>query len=122
MAQDLEIHVEEREPATLVHLHGALTFNTGARLRDRIRELVADGKRKIALGLEGVNRIDSAGLGELVAAYTAVTSDGGKLALVQPSRKVADLLQVTQLITVFPVFDSVDEALAFLGHGNRPSA
>ena len=56
-------------------------------------------------------RIDSSGVGELVSAYTTVTNRGGKLKLVNMPPKVSDILQITQLITVFEVFETEDEAV-----------
>ena len=61
---------------------------------------------------EGVTTIDSSGVGELVSAFTTVTNRGGKLKLVNLPPKVNDILQITQLITVFEVYDTEDEALA----------
>ncbi len=62
--------------------------------------------------MEKVSTIDSAGVGELVSAYTTVTNRGGKLRLLNLPAKVADILQITQLITVFDVLDNEDEAVS----------
>jgi anti-sigma B factor antagonist len=59
-----------------------------------------------------VSTIDSSGVGELVSAYTTATNRGGRLKLINLPSKVADILQITQLITVFEVFDDEDEAVA----------
>ena len=59
-----------------------------------------------------VSTIDSSGIGEMVSAYTTVKNRGGKLALLNLPPKVADVLQITQLITVFDVFDDEAEAVA----------
>ena len=81
----------------------------------KIRELVdnalADSKNKIIFDLGGVSAIDSSGIGEMVACYTTVTKHGGKLKLMHLSPKINDILQVTQLITVFDVYDDEQEAL-----------
>ncbi len=57
-----------------------------------------------------ISAIDSSGIGEMVACYTTVTNRGGQLKL-RLSAKVNDILQVTQLITVFDVYDNEEEAL-----------
>jgi anti-sigma B factor antagonist len=72
----------------------------------------SEGADKILIHLEKVTTIDSSGVGELVSAFTTVTNRGGKLKLVNLPPKVNDILQITQLITVFEVYDNEAEALA----------
>ena len=79
-------------------------------LREEVRKLLAEGKKKIVLNLAEVNYIDSSGLGELVSSYTAVKNAGGELKLLNLTSKVRDLLVITKLVTVFDVKD--DEASA----------
>ena len=62
--------------------------------------------------MSGVGTMDSSGIGELVAAYTSVNNRGGKLKLLNLPPKISDILQITQLITVFEVHDDEDEAVA----------
>ncbi len=68
-----------------------------------VRELVGNGHRKILLNLAEVNYIDSAGLGELVAAHATVRKASGELKLSQLNERVRDLIQITRLFTVFDV-------------------
>jgi anti-sigma B factor antagonist len=79
-------------------------------LRTAVRSLVADGKKKIILNLANVDYIDSSGVGELVACFTAVRNAGGELKLLSLSQKVRDVLHVTKLYTVFDIRD--DEFIA----------
>jgi len=96
---------------TIVDLSGKITLGEGGvTLRDEVRKLVGEGKKKIVLNLAEVNYIDSSGLGELVSAYTAVKNAGGELKLLNLTSKVRDLLVITKLVTVFDVKD--DEAAA----------
>ena len=96
---------------TIVDLSGKITMGAGSgTLRDAVRDIVAKGSKKIVLNLGDVNYIDSAGLGELVSAYTAVKNAGGELKLLNLTKKVRDLLVITKLVTVFDVKD--DEASA----------
>ena len=98
---------------TVVDLAGKITIGAGdVVLRDTIRELVDKGDRKILLNLGEVNYMDSSGVGELVAAYTSVANRGGHLKLLNVTKKIQDLLQITQLLTVFETFDKEAEALA----------
>jgi anti-sigma B factor antagonist len=82
------------------------------KIRELINAALDDGMSKILLDLAGVSAIDSSGIGEMVACYTTVAKRDGQLKLLRLSPKINDILQVTQLITVFDVFDNEDEALA----------
>jgi anti-sigma B factor antagonist len=88
---------------------GRITLGEGSSaLRDSLRELVGKGQKKILLNLGDVSYIDSSGIGELVSGFTTVTNAGGQLKLLNLSKRVKDLLQITKLYTVFEVHD--DEA------------
>ena len=96
---------------TVVDMSGRITLGEGSVvLRDRIRELLGQGQKKILLNLGEVTYIDSSGIGELVSAFTTVRNQGGELKLLNLTKKVHDLLQITKLYTVFDVKD--DEATA----------
>jgi anti-sigma B factor antagonist len=98
----------------VMDLSGRITLGEGSViLRDRIRELLGQGEKKILLNLGDVTYIDSSGIGELVSAFTAVRKEGGELKLLNLTKKVHDLLQITKLYTVFDVKD--DEAAAIAG-------
>ena len=94
---------------TIVDLSGRITLGEGSVvLRDNIRDIVGRGHKKILLNLGDVTYIDSSGIGELVSAFTTVRNQGGELKLLNLTKKVHDLLQITKLYTVFDVRD--DEA------------
>ena len=96
---------------TVIDVAGRITLGEGSSaLRDAIRDLVAKGGKKILLNLGEVNYIDSSGIGELVSSFTTVSNSGGALKLLNLTKRVKDLLQITKLYTVFEVFD--DEASA----------
>jgi anti-sigma B factor antagonist len=96
---------------TIVDMSGRITLGEGSViLRDSIRDLVGKGQKKILLNLGDVTYIDSSGIGELVSAFTAVRREGGELKLLNLTKKVHDLLQITKLYTVFDIKD--DEAAA----------
>jgi anti-sigma B factor antagonist len=96
---------------TIVDLSGRITLGEGSVvLRDNIRDLLSKGDKKILLNLGDVSYIDSSGIGELVSAYTTVRNQGGELKLLNLTKKVHDLLQITKLYTVFDIKD--DEAAA----------
>jgi len=96
---------------TIIDLSGRITLGEGSSvLRDLVRQTVAKGNKKILLNLGDVTYIDSSGIGELVSAFTSVRNAGGELKLLNLTKKVHDLLQITKLYTVFDVKD--DEAAA----------
>ena len=97
----------------IIKLEGKITIGAGdSQLRDAISNAVKDGKNSILLDMREVSTIDSSGIGELVGAYTTVTNRGGKLKLLRLPPKVSDLLQVTQLITVFEVYEDEQDAVS----------
>jgi anti-sigma B factor antagonist len=109
----MKIEKRERNGVTILELEGKITIGKGdVVLRDAVQQLLSAGVTKMLIHLGKVTTIDSSGVGELVSAFTTVTNRGGKLKLVNLPPKVNDILQITQLITVFEVFDSEDEALA----------
>jgi len=107
----MKLSTRDVSGVTIVDLSGKITLGEGGMtLREEVRKLLAEGKKKIVLNLGEVNYIDSSGLGELVSAYTAVKNAGGELKLLNLTSKVRDLLVITKLVTVFDVKD--DEATA----------
>ena len=97
---------------TVVDLSGRIVLGEGSDiLREALRDLVSRGHKKILLNLGDVNYIDSSGLGALVSGYTSLTGQQGQLKLLNLTKKVHDLLQITKLLTVFEVFDDERAAL-----------
>ncbi len=96
---------------TVVDVSGRITLGEGSsNLREGIRDLVAKGSKKILLNLSEVSYIDSSGIGELVSGFTSVANAGGQLKLINLTKRVKDLLQITKLYTVFEVHE--DESAA----------
>jgi anti-sigma B factor antagonist len=97
----------------IISLQGKITIGSGdTQLREVITNSVNAGRNKILLDLSGVTTIDSSGIGELVGSYTTATNRGGKLKLLHLPAKLNELLHVTQLITVFEVYENEAEAIA----------
>jgi len=96
----------------VIDFSGKITLGEGsAVLRKLVRELVERGHRKILLNLADVDYIDSSGIGELVSAYTAVRGVNGEMKLLQLTKRVHDILQITRLFTVFDVQSDEDIAV-----------
>ena len=97
---------------TVVDLSGRIVLGEGSdTLREALRDLVDHGRKKILLNLADVNYIDSSGLGALVSGYTSLAGQQGQLKLVNLTKKVHDLLQITKLLTVFEVYEDEEAAL-----------
>ncbi len=97
---------------TVVDLSGRITLGEGsAILRDTVRDLLNRGQKRILLNLGDVTYIDSSGIGELVSGFTTVTNQGGQLKLLNLTKKVHDLLQITKLYTVFEVHNEETAAI-----------
>lgn len=109
------MHIETRTfgDITVLDLSGKLTIDDGAAmLRDRVARLVADGDRKLVLNLAQVPYVDSGGLGELVRCSLIVNREKGAVKLVNLTQRIADLLTITKLVTIFDTFDNEETARA----------
>ena len=108
----LTITTREANGVTILDLSGKIVLGEeSASLRERIKQLLADNKKKVLLNLENVGFIDSAGVGTLVAAYTTIKANEGELKLVNLTKKFRETLQITRLLTVFEVYDTEAHAL-----------
>lgn len=108
------MHIDERVVGDVIilDLKGKMTLGEGDEmLREKVGSLVSQGKQKLILNLDGVPYIDSAGLGEIVRTYTTVSRQGGKMKLLNLTKRIEDLLSITKLLTVFEVYEDEKEAL-----------
>ena len=107
----MDTKVRQVDGVTVLDLSGKITLGEASgKLRGAVQDALSSSK-KILLNLADVNYIDSAGLGELVSAFTTVKNAGGELKLLNLTKKVRDLLVITKLLTVFDVKDNEGEAL-----------
>ena len=107
----MKVSTRQVDGVTIVDCSGRITLGEGSViLKDTVRELLSKGQKRILLNLGDVNYIDSSGIGELVSAFTTARNQGGDLKLLNLTKKVHDLLQITKLYTVFDVKD--EEAAA----------
>jgi len=112
----IDFSIRQSDDITIVDLRGRITLGEGsATVRDTVHDLLSKGQKRILLNLRDVNYIDSSGIGELVSAFTAAKKQGGELKLLNLTKKIHDLLQITKLYTVFDVKE--DEALAVESFG-----
>jgi anti-sigma B factor antagonist len=104
----MSLKIDSREVAhvSILDIDGRIVLGDEIhQLRDAVRDLVKQGKKKIILNLANVDYIDSSGVGELVGSFTTVRNAGGELKLMNLTQKVHDVLHVTKLYTVFDIKD-----------------
>ena len=109
---DLGLDVSEHGAATVLAVRGELDVYTAPRLRERLVELVNQGKRMIVIDLEGVEFLDSTGLGVLVGGLKRLRTNDGDLSLVCTQHRILRVFEITGLTKVFTIHTSVDDAVA----------
>jgi anti-sigma B factor antagonist len=107
------LKTRKTDDVVVIELFGRLMQGAATLLlRETIRRHLLDGNRKFIIDVGAVSHIDSAGLGEMVAAYTTIRSGEGDVKLTRLTVRVKDLLQMTKLLTVFDCFDDEASAVA----------
>ena len=103
----------DKNGVQVLTLAGSITLGSGdTTVRDMVKEMVAGGHKKILLDLAGVTFMDSTGLGEMVAAYSHAKGQQATMKLCSLTKKIDDLMQITQLASVFETYETMDEAIS----------
>ena len=103
----LKMTDREMDGITILQMDGRIVLGEESNaLRERVKSLLADSKKKIVLNMSNVTYIDSAGLGTLVATFHSARNQGATLKLAHLGQKFREVLQVTKLLTVFEVHDT----------------
>ena len=112
----LKISPREVSNVSILDIDGRIVLGQeiGA-LRDAVRGLVAQGTKKIILNLAKVDYIDSSGLGQLVSIWTSIKNRSGHMTLLNPTKRVGKLLQITKLNTLFEILEVEPEAVKRAG-------
>ena len=112
---DLRMEVIEQDGIPVLGVHGEVDVSTAPQLRQHLVELSSSGAATAVVDLEGVDFLDSTGLGVLVSGLKRFRTIGGDLLLVCTHRRVLKVFEITGLTTVFSIADTVDEATATPG-------
>jgi anti-sigma B factor antagonist len=107
---ELGIDVRRVDSHAVVDVKGEIDVYTAPKLRENLIELVSEGAYQVVVNLEGVDFLDSTGLGVLVGALKRVKAHDGSLSLVCTQEKILKIFKITGLTKVFDIHDSVDEA------------
>ena len=103
----LKMNSREVEGINIVQLEGRIVLGEESNaLREKVKSLLTENKKKMVMNMENVTYIDSAGLGTLVASFHSAKAQGAVLKLSNLGAKFQEVLQVTKLYTVFEVFDN----------------
>jgi anti-anti-sigma factor len=110
----LQIAIRESGDVTIVDLRGRSTINGGESemLSNRLRELIADGARKLLLNLAELTQVDSSGVAVIIGAYVSLRDRGGDLKLLCPCGRVLEVFKLWRLLEVIPSFEDQTQALA----------
>ena len=101
---------------TVLEIKGKITIGSGdVALREAIDDVLSKGKKHLLVDLGGVSKMDSSGLGELVAAHNTVSEENGTIKLANIPSRIYNIMGVAQIISVFDVFDNIDEAIGSYG-------
>ncbi len=112
----LEISEKDLSGITVLVLSGRVALGEeSSKLRTTIKEVLGKGKTRLIVDLAAVRYIDSAGLGALVAGYTSAQNQGASMKLANLTKKIREQLNITKLVTVFDVYDSVEAAVKSFG-------
>jgi anti-sigma B factor antagonist len=107
---ELGLDVSKAGDYAVVDVKGEIDVYTAPKLREKLIELVSEGSHNVVVNLEGVDFLDSTGLGVLVGALKRVKAHDGTLALVCTQDKILKIFKITGLTKVFPIHDSVEAA------------
>lgn len=108
----ISVREHDLSNVAVLDLSGRIDIGEGSvALRDAVRKLLDEGQKKILLNLAGVRSIDSSGLGELITAYVTAKNRGATLKLLNLTKRVDGLMQITKLSTVFDVYDDEQGAI-----------
>ena len=109
---DLSVTTREEGGRTIVEVGGEIDVYSAPTLRDRLNALVADGHHDLVVDMQGVEFLDSTGLGVLVGGLKRVRTHNGSLRLVCSQERVLKVFRITGLTKVFAIHDTVEQALA----------
>lgn len=108
---DLNVSTRQQDDHVVVATAGEIDLHTAPRLEADLTELMQDGPPRLIVDLSGVEFCDSTGVNVLLAAMRRAHDEGGSLSLVSPQAAVRKVLGITGLDSVFPVRESVEEAV-----------
>ncbi len=109
----MEIQQREQNDIVILALSGKIIGGPDATLfNDKLHDLIESGKNKVIADLSQVDWMNSSGLGILISALTTIRNSGGDLKIANGPEKIKNLLTITKLVNVFPIYDTIEDAIA----------
>ena len=98
---------------TLLNVEGVIKLGESAKFfAQTLERALADDKGHVIIDFSRINSIDSTGIGELVGYLGRFRNFQRDLILVNPSERIRKLLQVARLSELFPIYETVEAAVA----------
>lgn len=112
----MELRIRNEGEVTIIDLSGKMRAGEDIKIfRHEVKRLVGEGRLSVLVNLKQIGRVDSSGLGELIAGYATLGRSGGTLKLLNLTDSVVELMMMTKLLTVFEVFEDEDQAVRSFG-------
>jgi|HubBroStandDraft_6_1064221.scaffolds.fasta_scaffold3254802_1 anti-sigma B factor antagonist len=105
------VSTRETGDVTVVTITGAIMYAEAHALHEMFSDLISKGRKKFLLNLGGVTHLDSSGIGALARAFTTVRKANGELKMVDLSKQVERLLDMTNLYKIFEDYTDEESAL-----------
>jgi anti-sigma B factor antagonist len=103
----------EVDGVSVVTLDGRIVLGEETNsFREKLKSMLAEGKKKIVLNMVNIKYIDSSGLGTLVAAHVSAKTQGASVRLCNLGKKFHEVMQITKLLTIFDVYDTEAAAVS----------
>ena len=111
----MQVNTSEKDGIVILSLQGKILGGPEAGvINDKIHEFIDKGKKKLIIDMQGLELMNSSGLGILIAAMTTLRNNEGRLTLVHVSERIRHLLKITRLLNVFKINESIGEAITEL--------
>ena len=109
----LKMTTREVDGVTVVAMDGRIVLGEESNaLREKVKGLIAEGKKNLLLNIDNITFIDSDGMGTLVSAHHSAKAQGASLRLSHLGTKFTELLQITKLMTINYVYDTEAQSVA----------
>jgi anti-anti-sigma factor len=121
----LQISIRESGDVTILDLRGKSTIDGGESelLGSQLKQLIANGVRRLLLNLADLTQVDSSGVSIIVGTYVSLRGHGGDLKLLCPCGRVLEVFRALHLLEIIPNFEDETQALASfrpLGYFAKP--
>jgi anti-sigma B factor antagonist len=118
---EITIQLREISGVAILDMSGRITLGDGSVfLRETAREQIAAGKQAIIINLGDVTYMDSSGLGELISAFATAKNRGATLKLLNLTKRIRNLMEITKLYTVFDIYDDEGAAIDSFSQQDTP--